>query len=126
MYKPIQPLPASRSTSGSQSPCSINNDAGTPTLSGQPVLIANSMNNSNSLSPALMQKVEEEFFKKPLKKSARNDSMSAEKTEAALKASKKILLKKGSTGFGIAISEDRHNRLIVRGLNPNGIAFSVS
>ena len=126
MYKPIQPLPASRSTSGSQSPCSINNDAGTPTLSGQPMLIPNSMNNSNSLSPALMQKVEEEFFKKPLKKSARSDSTSAEKTEAALKASKKILLKKGSTGFGIAISEDRHNRLIVRGLNPNGIAFSVS
>jgi hypothetical protein len=73
-----------------------------------------------------MQKVEEQFFIKPLKKSTRSDSTSAEKTEAALKASKKILLKKGSTGFGIAISEDRHNRLIVRGLNPNGIAFSVS
>lgn len=36
---------------------------------------------------------------------------------------RKILLKKGPTGFGIAISEDRYNRLIVRGLNPNGVAF---
>jgi C-terminal processing protease CtpA/Prc len=35
-----------------------------------------------------------------------------------------ITLKKGSSGFGIAISEDKHNRLIVRGLNPNGVAFS--
>ena len=32
------------------------------------------------------------------------------------------MLKKGSTGFGIAISEDRQRRLIIRGLNPNGIA----
>lgn len=38
---------------------------------------------------------------------------------------RKISLKKGPTGFGIAISEDRHNRLIVRGLNSNGIAFHV-
>ena len=36
---------------------------------------------------------------------------------------RKITLKKGPTGFGIAISEDRYNRLIVRGLNPNGVAF---
>ena len=36
---------------------------------------------------------------------------------------RKILLSKGPTGFGIAISEDRYNRLIVRGLNPNGVAF---
>lgn len=36
---------------------------------------------------------------------------------------RKIVLKKGPTGFGIAISEDRYNRLIVRGLNPNGVAF---
>lgn len=36
---------------------------------------------------------------------------------------RKITLKKGPTGFGIAISEDRYSRLIVRGLNPNGVAF---
>lgn len=35
---------------------------------------------------------------------------------------KLITLRKGSGGFGIAISEDRHHRLIIRGLNPTGIA----
>jgi multiple PDZ domain protein len=39
------------------------------------------------------------------------------------KITKIIKLNKGPNGFGIAISEDRHNRLIVRGLNPNGVAF---
>ena len=37
---------------------------------------------------------------------------------------KKIRLKKGPNGFGIAISEDRYGRLIVRGLNPNGVAYA--
>jgi len=33
-----------------------------------------------------------------------------------------VVLRKNKAGFGIAISEDRHHRLIVRGLNPNGVA----
>jgi C-terminal processing protease CtpA/Prc len=45
------------------------------------------------------------------------------RTDSTSKEMRKITLKKGPTGFGIAISEDRFNRLIVRGLNPNGIAF---
>jgi hypothetical protein len=36
-----------------------------------------------------------------------------------------MILKKAPTGFGIAISEDKYGRLIVRGLNPNGIAYAV-
>ena len=39
-------------------------------------------------------------------------------------AVRKIVIKKGPTGFGIAISEDKYKRLIVRGLNPNGVAFT--
>jgi hypothetical protein len=39
------------------------------------------------------------------------------------KTFKAIKIEKGPTGFGIAISENRHNRLIVRGLNPNGVAY---
>lgn len=34
----------------------------------------------------------------------------------------RVVLKKNKTGFGIAISEDRSHRLIVRGLNPTGVA----
>jgi len=37
---------------------------------------------------------------------------------------KLVTLKKGSNGFGIAISEDRAAKLIIRGLNPNGVAFA--
>ena len=39
---------------------------------------------------------------------------------------RRLVISKGPTGFGIAISEDKYRRLIVRGLNPNGVAFSVS
>ena len=36
-----------------------------------------------------------------------------------------ITLTKGPAGFGIAISEDRNNRLIIRGINVNGVAYQV-
>jgi C-terminal processing protease CtpA/Prc len=39
------------------------------------------------------------------------------------KPCKQVKLSKGVTGFGIAICEDRFHRLIVRGLNPNGVAY---
>ena len=38
---------------------------------------------------------------------------------------KKVTLTKGPIGFGIAICEDRYHRLIVRGLNPTGVAAQV-
>lgn len=37
-----------------------------------------------------------------------------------------VTLNKGPSGFGIAISENRHNKLIIRGINVNGVAFQVS
>jgi hypothetical protein len=39
---------------------------------------------------------------------------------------KKVTLTKGPVGFGIAICEDRYHRLIVRGLNPTGVAAQVN
>jgi hypothetical protein len=39
---------------------------------------------------------------------------------------KSVTLLKGPSGFGIAISEDRNNRLVIRGININGIAHQVS
>lgn len=43
-----------------------------------------------------------------------------------IKCEKSVILKKSSDGFGIAISHDKQSKLIVRGLNPNGVAFRVS
>lgn len=37
-----------------------------------------------------------------------------------------VKLSKDTTGFGIAICEDRFRRLIVRGLNPSGVASQVN
>ena len=36
-----------------------------------------------------------------------------------------VTLVKGPTGFGIAISENRQNKLIIRGINVNGVAYQV-
>ena len=36
-----------------------------------------------------------------------------------------VTLVKGPTGFGIAISENRQNKLIIRGINFNGVAYQV-
>ncbi len=43
-------------------------------------------------------------------------------TSTVINAPCTVVLRKNKTGFGIAISEDRQHRLIVRGLNPNGVA----
>ncbi len=51
------------------------------------------------------------------KSKERSKSASSKSTSIKL-----VTLKKGPAGFGIAISEDRHHRLIIRGLNPTGIA----
>jgi hypothetical protein len=37
-----------------------------------------------------------------------------------------VTLTKGPTGFGIAISENRQGKLIIRGINVNGVAYQVN
>jgi hypothetical protein len=42
-----------------------------------------------------------------------------------IKCIKSVTLKKNKDGFGLAISHDKQNKLIIRGLNPNGVAYQV-
>ena len=58
--------------------------------------------------------------------STKGEHLNIMKIEDISNPIRKLVISKGPTGFGIAISEDKYHRLIVRGLNPNGVAFSVS
>ncbi len=93
MFMPsFQVASSSKSTSGSQSPSSVNNET---------ILVDQeqaSGDGEKTVSP----------------------TMSSNENPV-----RKMVIKKGPTGFGIAISEDKYRRLIVRGLNPNGVAFQV-
>lgn len=106
MFMPtFQTMSSSKSNSGSQSPSSVQNET------------------AMIVSPS---------YEQP-KDIAQHDLVVGD-TDKSLSSTvylnenplRKIVIKKSPTGFGIAISEDKQKRLIVRGLNPSGVAFSVS
>jgi C-terminal processing protease CtpA/Prc len=94
MFMPsFQVASSSKSTSGSQSPSSVNNET---------ILVDQEQLSGGGEKPV-------------------SPTLSSNENHV-----RKMVIKKGPTGFGIAISEDKYRRLIVRGLNPNGVAFQVS
>lgn len=135
MYKPTYQQIISRSGSSSPSTCNMspidlsstttttnNTHQSQSSLSIQAPL-ALSTNTTQSLVKEDSLLLTASNVKPPPSSDQQSTEVAPLQSSSASRIIRKITLKKGPTGFGIAISEDRYNRLIVRGLNPNGVAF---
>ncbi|RNA29355.1 multiple PDZ domain isoform X3 [Brachionus plicatilis] len=84
----------------------------------------------DSLSNSASQRssISADYSESLLSSSSQNNHLTEQNstTTSSCLHTQKIMLKKKSNGFGIAISEHKNERLVVRGLNSNGIAFQAS
>ncbi|CAF0710871.1 unnamed protein product [Brachionus calyciflorus] len=78
---------------------------------------------STNPSSSYRSSVSGDNYELKMSNSISNISMEKQSGNTTDKVVRKVELKKGSSGFGIAICEDKYGRLIIRGLNSNGIAF---
>lgn len=120
MFKPLYivnntvPLKSSNRSSSASSPCSTSPPSELVGAGHNDTMTTNLTVDSNKSTAV------------NLTQSSSNQSSfqtASNQSPSCGKVVRKILLRKGPTGFGIAISEDKHGRLIVRGLNPSGVAF---